>query len=237
MTPRVTTVRDTTRPRLLTLVDLAATAVFAIGGAHAGVDARPRRVRPDGRRVRHRPRRRDDPRRPDRRRAARRAALGRLSRWWPSAAGDWCSCSTAPSTGSRRRSATRWMPPAGPVLRRRHGQGPRPRLAPAGGGPPRHDHGGGWWRHPRRARRRRPVRAAGRRVRTAAVVGSAVMVALSARGRPPLAGDAGRRPWSASPCGWSASGRTGELPAGHWRVTVAPRPGEAGAGATRPGRR
>jgi uncharacterized membrane protein YeiH len=35
----VTTVRDTTRPRLLTLLDLAATAVFAIGGAHAGVAA------------------------------------------------------------------------------------------------------------------------------------------------------------------------------------------------------
>ena len=31
--------RDTTRPRLLALVDLAATAIFAIGGAHAGVDA------------------------------------------------------------------------------------------------------------------------------------------------------------------------------------------------------
>ncbi|MET0324209.1 MAG: trimeric intracellular cation channel family protein [Ilumatobacteraceae bacterium] len=37
--PGVTTARERTRPHLLTLVDLAATAVFAIGGAQAGVDA------------------------------------------------------------------------------------------------------------------------------------------------------------------------------------------------------
>ena len=36
---RFRSVPETTRPRLLALVDLAATAVFAIGGAHAGVDA------------------------------------------------------------------------------------------------------------------------------------------------------------------------------------------------------
>ena len=37
--PGVTIVRGQTRPRLLRMVDLAATAVFAIGGAQAGVDA------------------------------------------------------------------------------------------------------------------------------------------------------------------------------------------------------